>query len=65
MLIPLFSITLKLCKEFYQKVADLLEVEIQTKFLNLGYFQDILAKKRISMTLKRHYSRIKQKVEKF
>ena len=65
LIIPHFSITLKLCKEFYQKVADLLEVEIQTKFLNLGYFQDILAKKRISMTLKRHYSRIKQKVEKF
>ena len=63
--LPVFTITLKLCKEFYQKVADLLEVEIQTKFLNLGYFQDILAKKRISMTLKRHYSRIKQKVEKF
>ena len=65
LIIPHFSITLKYCKEFYQKVADLLEVEIQTKFLNLGYFQDILAKKRISMTLKRHYSRIKQKVEKF
>ena len=65
LIIPHFSITLKLCKEFYQKVADLLEVEIQTKFLNLGYFQDILAKKRISMTLKRHYSRIKQKVESF
>lgn len=63
--LPAFTITLKLCKEFYQKVAELLEVEIQTKFLNLGYFQDILAKKRISMTLKRHYSRLKQKVEKF
>ena len=65
MIIPRFSITLKYCKEFYQKVADLLDVEIQTKFLDLENFQDILAKKRISMTLKRHYSRIKQKVEKF
>ena len=65
LIIPHFSITLKLCKEFYQNVADLLEVEIQTKFLDLGYFQDILAKKRIIMTLKRHYSRLKQKVEKF
>lgn len=63
--LPVFVITLQYCKEFYQKVADLLDVEIQTKFLNLGYFQDILAKKRISMTLKRHYSRMKQKVEKF
>lgn len=63
LIIPHFSITLKCCKEFYQKVADLLEVEIQTKFLDLGYFQDILAKKRIIMTLKRHYSRIKQKLK--
>ena len=63
LIIPHFSITLKNCKEFYQKVADLLEVEIQTKFLDLGYFQDILAKKRIFMTLKRHYSRIKQKLK--
>ena len=35
---------MKLCKEFYQKVAELLEVEIQTKFLDLGNFQDILTK---------------------
>ena len=65
LVIPLFSITLKYCKEFYQKVADLLDVKIQTKFLDLGNFQDILAKKRVIMTLKRHLSRIKQKVEKF
>ena len=65
LIIPHFSITLKLCKEFYQNVAELLEVEIQTKFLDLKTVQDILAKKRISMTLKRHYSRIKQKVESF
>ena len=61
--IPLFSITLKYCKEFYQKVADLLDVKIQTKFLDLENFQDILAKKRIIMTLKRHYSRMKQKLK--
>ena len=44
LVIPLFSITLKYCKEFYQKVADLLDVKIQTKFLDLENFQDILAK---------------------
>ena len=63
LIIPHFSITLKYCKEFYQNVADLLEVEIQTKFLDLGYFQDILAKKRIIMTLKRHLLRIKQNLK--
>lgn len=53
LLIPLFSITLKYCKEFYQKVADLLEVEIQTKFLDLENFQDILAKKTYNYDIKK------------
>ena len=63
LIIPHFSITLKYCKEFYQKVADLLDVKIQTKFLDLGYFQDILAKKRIIKTLETHLLRIKQKLK--
>ena len=60
-----YTLTLKYCKEFYQKVADLLDVKIQTKFLNIFQRQNGALKKRIIKTLETHLSRIKQKVEKF
>ena len=63
LVIPLFSITLKYCKEFYQKVADLLDVEIQTKFLNIFQRQNGALKKRIIKTLETHLLRIKQKLK--
>lgn len=65
MYIPVFAITLRYCKEFYQKVADLLDVKIQTKFLNIKLLQNVLAKKRVIKTLEGHFLRIKQKVESF
>ena len=58
-----FTISLRYCKEFYQKVADLLDVEIQTKFLKIKLLQNILAKKRVIKTLETHLSRIKQKLK--
>ena len=63
LIIPHFSITLKNCKEFYQKVADLREVEIQTKFLNIVQCQNIMLKRRIIKTLETHLLRIKQKLK--
>lgn len=63
LIIPHFSITLKYCKEFYQKVADLLDVKIQTKFLNIFQLQNIMLKKRIIKTLETHLLRIKQKLK--
>ena len=63
MYFPVFVITLQYCKEFYQKVADLLDVEIQTKFLKIKLLQNILAKKRVIKTLETHLSRIKQKLK--
>ena len=65
MYFPVFVITLQYCKEFYQKVADLLDVEIQTNFLKIKLLQNILAKKRVIKTLETHLLRIKQKVENF
>ena len=63
LVIPHFSIILKYCKEFYQKVADLLDVKIQTKFLNIFQRQNGALKKRIIKTLETHLSRIKQKLK--
>lgn len=58
-----FTLTLRYCKEFYQKVADLLNVKIQTKFLNIFQRQNVALKKRIIKTLETHLSRIKQKLK--
>ena len=63
LIIPHFSITLKYCKEFYQKVADLLDVKIQTKFLNIFQLQNIMLKRRIIKTLELQLLRIKQKLK--
>ena len=63
MYFPVFVITLQYCKEFYQKVADLLDVEIQTKFLKIKLLQNILAKKRVIKTLELQLLRIKQKLK--
>lgn len=60
---PVFTITLKYCKEFYQKVADLLDVEIQTKYLDIKIQQNVLAKKRVIKTLEKHLLRIKEKLK--
>ena len=61
--IPHFSLTLRYCKEFYQKVADLLDVKIQTKFLNIFQLQNIMLKRRIIKTLELQLLRIKQKLK--
>ena len=58
-----FTLTLRYCKEFYQKVADLLDVKIQTKFLNIFQRQNVALKKRIIKTLETHFLRIKQKLK--
>ena len=58
-----FTLTLRYCKEFYQKVADLLDVKIQTKFLNIFQRQNVALKKRIIKTLETHLLRIKQKLK--
>ena len=58
-----YTLTLRYCKEFYQKVADLLEVEIQTKFLNIFQRQNVALKKRIIKTLETQFLRIKQKLK--
>ena len=58
-----YTLTLRYCKEFYQKVADLLDVKIQTKFLNIFQRQNGALKKRIIKTLETHLSRIKQKLK--
>ena len=63
MYFPVFVITLQYCKEFYQKVADLLDVEIQTKFLNIFQRQNVALKKRIIKTLETHLLRLKQKLK--
>ena len=60
---PVFTITLKYCKQFYQKVADLLDVEIQTKYLDIKIQQNVLAKKRVIKTLEKHLLRIKEKLK--
>ena len=58
-----FTLSVRYCKEFYQKVADLLDVEIQTKFLNIFQHQNVVLKKRIIKTLETHLLRIKQKLK--
>ena len=58
-----FTLTLRYCKEFYQKVADLLDVKIQTKFLNIFQRQNVVLKKRIIKTLETHLLRLKQKLK--
>ena len=58
-----FTISLRYCKEFYQKVADLLDVKIQTKFLNIFQRQNVALKKRIIKTLETHLLRLKQKLK--
>ena len=58
-----FTLTVRYCKEFYQKVADLLDVKIQTKFLNIFQRQNVAVKKRIIKTLETHFLRIKQKLK--
>ena len=58
-----FTLTLRYCKEFYQKVADLLDVKIQTKFLNIFQRQNGALKKRIIKTLETHLLKIKQKLK--
>ena len=58
-----FTLTARYCKEFYQKVADLLDVKIQTKFLNIFQRQNVALKKRIIKTLETHLLRIKQKLK--
>ena len=58
-----FTLTVRYCKEFYQKVADLLDVKIQTKFLNIFQRQNVALKKRIIKTLETHLLRIKQKLK--
>lgn len=58
-----FTISLRYCKEFYQRVADLLDVKIQTKFLNIFQRQNVALKKRIIKTLETHLLRIKQKLK--
>ena len=63
--LPVFVITLQYCKEFYQKVADLLDVEIQTKFLNIFQLQNVFTKKRVIKTLENHFLRLKEKSESF
>ena len=57
------TLSLCYCKEFYQKVADLLDVKIQTKFLNIFQRQNVALKKRIIKTLETHLLRIKQKLK--
>lgn len=58
-----FTISLRYCKEFYQKVANLLDVKIQTKFLNIFQRQNVALKKRIIKTLETHLLKIKQKLK--
>lgn len=58
-----FTISLRYCKEFYQKVADLLDIKIQTKFLNIFQRQNVALKKRIIKNLETHLLRIKQKLK--
>ena len=58
-----YTLTLCYCKEFYQQVADLQDVEIQTKFLNIFQRQNVALKKRIIKTLETHLLRIKQKLK--
>ena len=58
-----YTLTLRYCKEFYQKVADLLDVKMQTKFLNIFQRQNVALKKRIIKTLETHLLRIKQKLK--
>ena len=58
-----FTISLRYCKEFYQKVANILDVKIQTKFLNIFQRQNVALKKRIIKTLETHLLRIKQKLK--
>ena len=57
------TLSLRYSKEFYQKVADLLDVKIQTKFLNIFQLQNVMLKKRIIKTLETQLLRIKQKLK--